>query len=172
MLILVHFWFINFINQYNIMAKQMAIEKTVYIDRNIHEVFNFLKETKNQDKFSVWNMKDPNMKKNYSGTDGTKGFVYSWDSTNKSVGAGDQEILDLNEDKRIDYELRFKRPMQNTGRSSFVLDKTNENATSVTWTFQSPTKFPMSLFAPIFKNILRKQINNSLQNLKELLEKK
>ena len=28
------------------------------------------------------------MKKNYSGVDGTKGFVYSWDSKDKNVGAG------------------------------------------------------------------------------------
>ena len=153
------------------MAKDMVIEKNVSINKNINEVFNFLRQTKNQDKFSVWNMKDPNMKRNYSGTDGTKGFVYSWNSKDKNVGAGSQEIKNISEGNRIDYELRFIRPMQNTAASSFVLDKIDENNTSVTWTFQSPTKFPMSLFAPIFKNMLGKQLNQSLQNLKALLEK-
>ena len=153
------------------MAKDMIIEKNVSINKNINEVFNFLKQTKNQDRFSVWNMKDPNMKRDYSGTDGTKGFVYSWNSKDKNVGAGSQEIKNISEGNRIDYELRFIRPMQNTAASSFVLDKIDENSTSVTWTFQSPTKFPMSLFAPIFKNMLGKQLNQSLQNLKALLEK-
>ena len=153
------------------MAKDMIIEKNVSVNKNINEVFNFLKQTKNQDRFSVWNMKDPNMKRDYSGTDGTKGFVYSWDSKDKNVGAGSQEIKNISEGNRIDYELRFIRPMQNTAASSFVLDKIDENNTSVTWTFQSPTKFPMSLFAPIFKNMLGKQLNQSLQNLKALLEK-
>ena len=46
------------------MAKEMIIEKTVSINRNINEVFNYLKQTKNQDNFSEWNMKDPGIKKN------------------------------------------------------------------------------------------------------------
>ena len=154
------------------MAKEMMIEKNVSINKNISDVFNFLKQTKNQDQFSVWNMKDPNMKKNYSGVDGTKGFVYSWDSKDKNVGAGSQEITNISEGSRIDYELRFLRPMQNTAVSSFILNKTGENNTSVTWTFRCPTKFPMSLLTPIFKNMLGKQLNTGLQNLKELLEKR
>ena len=154
------------------MAKEMMIEKNISINKNISEVFNFLKQTKNQDQFSVWNMKDPNMKKNYSGTDGTKGFVYSWDSKDKNVGAGSQEITNISEGSRIDYELRFIRPMQNTAVSSFILNKTSENNTLVIWTFRCPTKFPMSLFTPIFKNMLGKQLNTGLKNLKELLEKR
>ncbi len=154
------------------MAKEMDIEKNISINKNINDVFNFLKQTKNQDQFSVWNMKDPGMKKSYSGSDGTIGFIYSWDSKDKNVGAGSQEITNINEGSRIGYELRFLRPMQNTASSAFILNKTGENTTSVSWTFQSPSKFPMSLFAPIFKNILGKQINQSLLNLKELLEKK
>ena len=94
------------------MAKDMIIEKNVSVNKNINEVFSFLKQTKNQDRFSVWNMKDPNMKRDYSGTDGTKGFVYSWDSKDKNVGAGSQEIKNISEGNRIDYELRFIRPMQ------------------------------------------------------------
>ena len=154
------------------MPKEMIIKKNISINKNINEVFGFLKQTKNQDQFSVWNMKDPGMKKNYSGSDGTKGFIYSWESKDKNVGAGSQEITNITEPSRIDYELRFLRPMQNTGTSSFILNKSGEHITSVSWIFQSPTKFPMSLFAPIFKNMLGKQINQSLLNLKDLLEKK
>lgn len=150
----------------------MIIEKNVSINKNIKDVFDFLKQTKNQDRFNVWNMKDPNMKKTYSGVDGTKGFVYSWDSKDKSVGAGSQEIANLTEDSRIDYQLRFIRPMQNIASSGFILNKIDEQNTSVTWTFNGPTKFPMSLFSGIFKKMLGKQLDQSLQNLKALLEKK
>lgn len=152
------------------MAKEMFIEKSVVINKDVHEVFEFLKKTKNQDQFSLWNMKDPGMTKTYSGTDGTKGFIYTWDSKDKNVGAGEQEIKNLIEDTRIDYEIRFKRPMQNTAQSSIVTNKTQHDATSVTWNFASPTKFPMSLLAPIFKKMLGKQIEQGLQNLKKLLE--
>ena len=153
------------------MAKEMIIEKTVSINRDINEVFSYLKQTKNQDNFSEWNMKDPNMKKDYVGSDGTKGFIYSWDSKDKSVGAGSQEITNIVEGSRIDYQLRFLRPMKNTATSAFLLAKAGDNNTSVTWQFQSVSKFPMSLFASFFKKILGKQLNQSLQNLKGVLEK-
>lgn len=153
------------------MAKEMIIEKNISLNKNISDVFDFLKQTKNQDRFNVWNMKDPNMKKNYSGTDGSKGFVYSWDSKDKSVGAGSQEIININDGRRIDYQLTFLRPMQNTAASSFILSKIDGENTAVTWTFRGPTKFPLSLFASIFKKMLGKQLEQSLQNLKALLEK-
>lgn len=152
------------------MAKEMKIEKNVSINKNINDVFNYLKQTKNQENFSVWNMKDPNMKKTYTGVDGTKGFKYAWDSKDKNVGAGEQEIINIDEGSKIDYELRFKRPMQNTAQSSFLLNKIDENTTSVTWTFRGETKFPMSLFMPMFRNMLGKQIDSGLQNLKIVLE--
>ena len=121
----------------------MIIEKTVAINRNTNEVFNYLKQTKNHDNFSECNMKDPNMKKEYAGTDGTKGFIYSWDSKDKSVGAGSQEITNITEQGRIDYRLKFTRPMKNTATSAFILEKTRENNTAVTCPFQSMSKFPM-----------------------------
>ena len=149
----------------------MIIEKDITINKNIDAIFKYLKQTKNQDNFSVWNMKDPNMKKTYSGIDGTKGFIYSWDSKDKNVGAGSQEITNVIDNSRIDYVLRFERPMKNTAISGFVLNKIDDDSTSVSWNFIGPTKFPFSLLSPIFKKMLGKQISASLQNLKVLLEK-
>ncbi len=149
----------------------MIIEKNVTINDNVRDVFEFLKLTKNQDQFSIWNMKDPNIQKTYTGVDGTKGFVYAWDSKDKNADAGSQETTNIVEDSRIDYEIRFERPMKNIARASLILNKAGENSTLVTWFFRSPTKFPMSLFAPIFKNMLGRQLTEGLQNLKVLLEK-
>jgi hypothetical protein len=150
----------------------MKIEKSMDINRDSKEVFDYLKITKNQDNFSVWNMTDPSMKKTYQGKDGTVGFIYAWDSSNKNVGAGEQEITGIEEGKRIGYEIRFFRPMQNTGVSSFLINSKGKNLTSVVWTFDSPSKFPFSLLSPIFKRMLGKDLEKGLGNLKVLLEKK
>ena len=37
-------------------------------------------------------MMDRNVKKSFKGTDGTVGFVAAWDSDNKKVGKGEQEV--------------------------------------------------------------------------------
>jgi hypothetical protein len=149
----------------------MKIEKSIVINKNSGVVFDYLRITRNQDKFSVWNMTDPNMKKNYQGTDGTKGFIYSWDSTLKNVGAGEQELTAIEEGKSIDYVIRFSRPMQNIGKSKFLITSIEDERTTVIWIFDSPSKFPMSLFSPIFKIMLGKDIEKGLKNLKSILEK-
>jgi hypothetical protein len=115
-------------------------------------------------------MADPSMKKEYSGNDGSIGFIYRWDSMNKNVGAGEQETTALAEGKRIDFALRFFRPMKNTGTSSFLIEE-ESGTTKVSWIFDSPSKFPMSLFAPVFKRMLGKDLEKGLGNLKTILEK-
>lgn len=150
----------------------MKIEKSVEIKKSSKMVFDYLRMTKNQDNFSIWNMTDPNMKKTHQGTDGTVGFIYSWDSTMKNVGAGEQETTAIVEGKSIDYTIRFFRPMQNTGKSKFQITSLGDESTSVAWIFESPSKFPMSLLTPIFKKMLGKDILKGLTNLKNILEKK
>jgi len=149
----------------------MKIEKSIEINKSSELVFEYLKLTKNQDNFSVWNMTDPNMNKQYQGKDGTVGFVYSWDSTMKNVGAGEQKVAGIEEGRSIDYKVRFIRPMQNIADIKFQITKAAENKTLVAWIFDSPSKFPMSLFSPIFKKMLGKDIMKGLINLKGILEK-
>ena len=149
----------------------MKIEKSTRIARPLTEVFSYLKQTKNQDNFSVWNMTDPSMNKEYRGKDGTVGFIYSWDSTNKNVGAGEQETTVIEEGKRIGYEVRFFRPMKNVGKVSFMFSGQENGETVVTWIFDSPSKFPFSLLSPIFKRMLGKDLEKGLVNLKSILEK-
>ncbi len=149
----------------------MKIEKSIEINKSSELVFDYLRITVNQDNFSVWNMADPTMKKQYQGKDGAIGFVYSWDSTIKNVGAGAQEITGLEDGKSIEYMIRFSRPMQNTAKIKFQITRVSENRTVVAWIFDSPSKFPMSLLSPIFKKMLGKDLEKGLNNLKVILEK-
>jgi len=149
----------------------MRIEKSIEVRRNAGEVFEYLRFTMNQDNFSVWNMADRSMKKEYSGNDGSVGFIYKWDSSNKNVGAGEQETVAIADGKRIDFAIRFFKPMKNTGTSSFDISETGNGSCRVEWVFDSPSKFPMSLFSPIFKRMLGKDLEKGLGNLKALLEK-
>lgn len=149
----------------------MKITKSIEIKRGSSQVFDYLKFTRNQDNFSVWNMADPGMKKSHKGIDGTVGFLYSWDSTLKNVGAGEQEITGIEEGKCIEYAIRFSRPMQNTGKTKFQIISLGDNSTLVSWIFDSPSKFPMSLFSPVFKILLGKDLEKGLNNLKGILEK-
>src|SRR5436190_22481049 len=77
--------------------KGFTLEKQVVINRPKRDVFNYLKLIKNQEQYSIWVMKDPNIKIVYTGTDGTVGFTSSWESNDKNVGIGEQEIKKIDD---------------------------------------------------------------------------
>jgi len=72
--------------------KDYAVEREITINKPKQVVFDYIKYLKNQDYFSKWATMDPNIKKDYRGTDGTVGFVSAWESDNDDVGKGEQEI--------------------------------------------------------------------------------
>ena len=83
--------------------KELNIEDTIVINQPVEKVFDYIRHIKNQDNYSTWNMMDPDMKKEYSGTDGQVGFVYKWDSSKqKNVGAGEQEIKAIVPNKSLE----------------------------------------------------------------------
>ena len=54
--------------------KTYSVNRNIIIHRKTPEVFNYLKLIKNQDYWSPWKKKDPNMKQEFTGTDGEVGF--------------------------------------------------------------------------------------------------
>ena len=50
---------------------------------------------------------EPDMKKTYQGTDGTVGFISTWESKKENVGAGEQEIVNMIDGERIDMKTSF-----------------------------------------------------------------
>lgn len=153
--------------------KEYAVEREIIINKPVSEVFNYIKYIKNQDNYSTWNMKDPNMKKEYRGTDGTVGFVSAWDSQVDDVGKGEQEIKKITEGERVDMELRFYEPFQATDNAYMSVEAAGENQTKVKWGFNGKMPYPMNLML-VFMNMddmLGKELQTGLNNLKALLEK-
>lgn len=151
--------------------KDYRIERSIIIDKQKHEVFDYIKYIKNQDEYSKWNMTDPNMKKEFRGTDGTVGFVYGWNG-NKQAGEGEQEITGITDGERVTTEIRFKRPMQNVGHIYMNTEAHSDNSTKVTWGMMGKSPYPMNLMTAMLKGVLGKDLQISLNNLKALLENK
>jgi hypothetical protein len=148
-----------------------AVQRDITINKPKQDVFNYLKLLRNQDNFSKWAAMDPNMKKDYKGTDGTVGFVTSWDS--EKMGKGEQEIKKITEGERIDFELRFFKPMESTDAAYLSTEAISPAQTKVTWGFSGKMKYPLNvlcLFSSMDK-MLGKDFEVGLTNLKNILEK-
>ena len=150
----------------------MDVEREVVIDKPKDVVFNDLRLVKNHDTWSPWMRKDPNLVKQYKGTDGTVGFVQSW-SGNNEVGVGEQEIKNISEGSRIDYELRFKKPMEDTSAAYLVTEDAGAGKTRVKWGMNGKSPFPRNVFCLLLniRNKLGRDFDQGLSDLKARLEK-
>lgn len=153
--------------------KSYSVEREITINKPKQEVFDFVKFIKNQNTFNKWVLLDPKMRKDYRGTDGTVGFVYAWDSDNKDVGKGEQQITKIAEGERIDFEIRFEKPFASTAPAYMITESISQNQTKVKWGFSGTMAYPMNIML-LFVNIedmLGKDLDTGLQNLKGILDK-
>lgn len=152
--------------------EEYTIEREIMIGRPKADVFNYVKLLKNQDHYSKWVMTDPAMRKDFTGTDGTVGFIYAWDSENKQAGKGEQEITRLTDD-RMDTEVRFEKPFTGVAHPSVVTEALSPTQTKVTWIFKGTCNYMMRVMHILLnlKKVLGKDMQTSLVTLKNILEK-
>jgi len=154
-----------------VVKKDFTLQKQVFINKPKADVFNYLKLIRNQEQYSVWVMKDPNIKITYTGTDGTVGFTSSWVSDDRNVGIGEQEIVKMNDGESMEVEIRFKKPFEGTNYARTTVTSVNPNQTTVTNLFSGASKFPMNIMNLFMDKLVGKDMQQNLVNMKNNLEK-
>ena len=152
-----------------ILPKDQIIEKEIVINKPSSEVFAYIKNLKNQDLYGYWFTQDPQMKKEYRGTDGTIGFTTAWES--EKMGVGEQEITGIDEGKRVDFALRFKKPFEANNKTWMTTEAVGPNQTKVKWGFSGHSNYPMNLMSAMMQGMLEDQFQTGLNNLKAIMEK-
>lgn len=153
--------------------KDYKVERSVEIKLHKDTVFNYLVMLKNQDDWSVLGGMDNATKHTYTGVDGTAGFISAWESSNRDLGKGEQEIVSIEPGKRIDYKLRFTRPFKTESDVYIVTENAGEDNTLVIWGISGNMNYPfnvMLLFAEMDKS-MGDDFSKGLQNLKKIMEK-
>jgi hypothetical protein len=145
------------------------VRREIVINAPLQKVFDFLRFLKNQEKFNEWATTDADRKKEFKGTDGTVGFVYSW-SGNKKAGQGEKEIMNIIEGKRIDTEIRFVKPM--VARASIIMETEtiSDHQTRVFLTNTGRLNYPLNIMIPLAEKNFARHMDKSLSNLKNILE--
>lgn len=151
--------------------KNFTLEKQIVINRPKQEVFNYVKLIRNQESYSVWVMRDPKVRLTYTGTDGAVGFISAWESNDKNVGIGEQEIINVKEGESIEVEIRFKKPFEATNYALTTIAAEGNNQARVSNKFYGRSKFPMNIMNLFMGKIVGKDMQQNLQNLKNNLEK-
>jgi hypothetical protein len=150
-----------------------SVSREVTINRSKAEVFDYARKLEHQLDYSVWWKMDPKQVTKFTGEDGTVGFVAAWKSELDSVGSGEEEIVALQEGERIGFALRFKEPFESNASSEMLFAAPDSSKTKLTWSFNGDMTYPfnvMQLFISM-EEILGKDIEQGLQNMKTILEK-
>lgn len=151
--------------------KDYKVERAITINQPREKVFAFVKYLKNQDHYNKWLMMDPNARKEHRGTDGTTGFVLTWDSENKNVGKGEQQITLIKEGEVIDTRIHFIRPFEGIGLTEIRTEEVSGQQTRVKWGMSGKSTYPFNLMNLFIDKLLGKDLEESLGNLKNVLEK-
>lgn len=151
------------------MKRQHYVSREIIINVPLQKVFDFLRLLKNQEKFNKWATMGKDRKVTTKGTDGTVGFIYSW-AGDKSAGAGEKEIINIVEGKRIETEIRFTKPMKVAAALIFETQSLPGDQTKVRLSNAGTLQYPFNIMIPMLEKNFPKDMDASLSNLKNILE--
>lgn len=146
-----------------------TVTHTVTIKKPQKEVYDYVKNLKNQEVWSSWVLADPNIKLTYTGTDGTVGATQAWDG-NDEVGAGSQTITKL-DGERIDIDLHFIKPFEGDSKGASIIKAIDANSCTHTEEFYGNEPYPKNLMSILFKKFIGDSFEKNGENLKKALEK-
>lgn len=149
--------------------KEYRIERSTMIYAPRDTVYEQVRFFKHFHAWSPWSKIDDSMQWSIEGADGEVGAVYQWKG-NKDVGTGRQTLKSKSPD-RIDYELAFLEPWENTAPTWFEM-KEKGDSTQVTWVFNMHVPFPWNGMAMLtdVNSFVGKDFERGLGNLKKLCE--
>lgn len=151
--------------------KKFNVSRSIEINKSLPEVFQYLKFIKNQNEWSPWKKKDPNMQQEFEGVDGEVGFVSKWEG-NKDVGSGEQEITRIVDNDVVEAQLRFLKPWKSQSNAFTKVEYLGDERTKVTWGFSGVSKAPTNVFFLFFSmdKAVGKDFEEGLSSLKKILE--
>ena len=145
-----------------------SVERKVNIDAQPSEIYPYVVDLREWQKWGVWFKRDPNMKLEYSGPDRAIGMRSEWKS--ETEGNGEMEITQLEHNKRVLYRLYF--PEFDMGSSGVVEIESTDNGSTVIWRDEgSVDNNPINkLFVLMMDSMIGPDFEMGLENLKVLVE--
>lgn len=152
------------------LPRQYAVTVTTQIERPQAAVFDYVRMLRHQLQYSEWYQADRALQPMFTGEDGTVGAVMLWDSSNKDLGSGEQEIKHLAPD-HVGIELRFIKPIAGTCQLHNHFAALSPMRTRYTCTFHACARFPVNLPAHLIgRRFIRKAQQSTVDRVRDILE--
>ncbi|WP_338517250.1 SRPBCC family protein [Alteromonas gracilis] len=150
--------------------KEYSVERSITIDAAPADVYPYVVDLREWQKWGVWFKRDPQMVLDYSGPDRAIGMRSEWKSATE--GDGEMEITELEHNKRVLYSLYF--PDFDMGSTGTVEMKAVSDGTQVTWRDEGEVdNNPVNRYFVLFiDDLIGPDFEMGLENLKTIVENK
>jgi hypothetical protein len=120
--------------------------------------------------WSPWEDLDPELRREYSGSESGVGARYAWEG-NRKAGKGSMEIVGSTPE-RVDVRLTFERPWKATNAVSFMLAPAGDGETDVTWRMTGTQRGFAALFGKLISmdRMVGKDFEKGLTRMKSAAE--
>ena len=152
-----------------VLPQHSHVERSIAINAPPAQVWSWVSNFENFNKWSPWAALDPNTKYTFEGTPGTVGSKMSWVSDPSDVGSGSQQVTQMDKPKLVEVKLDFGADGKATAK--YILEKEGDG-TKFTWTFDGDMgNNPIGRwFGVMMDGMLGPQYEQGIASLKKLAE--
>ncbi len=148
-----------------------VVEKIVVVERPLEIIFDDLTNFNVYKQWSPWLEMEPDAETTITGEPGTVGHEWTWNGD--IIGKGKLTIVEINTYESITNKLEFYEPRKAEAKDIWLLERTEEGNTKITWQFKSDASYPFSRLSGILiKSSLSDSYEQGLENLKLYIENK
>ncbi|GAB4133037.1 MAG: hypothetical protein Kow001_25260 [Acidobacteriota bacterium] len=153
-----------------VLPRSITVERSATIQAPPSAVFPQIRYFERRQGWSPWRALDPTMREQIIGPDGITGAVHRWEG-NEAVGSGEEEIVGVDENRRVDTVLRLRGPFTVEAESWLVLEPQGK-VTRTTWGYHGDIPLFLNVLAPFvdFDQAIGSDFERGLRRLKELVE--
>jgi len=153
-----------------LLPDETTVSRSIVIEADAESVFSQINNFKKFQNWSPWAEKDKDMKIAYEGPVTGGGAKMSWQSQNREVGSGSQEIIESKPFEKIHISLSFEG--QKDAQAYFHLKTLQEKQTQLTWSFVSNHGTnPLNRYVGLMLDTwVGKDYEKGLANLKKWIE--
>lgn len=145
------------------------VTRSIVINKSVDKVFPLVNNFKTWTEWSPWLCMEPDAKVDVTGSGSDIGDTYSWEG--ELVGIGTIEHLQLERNKLINQEIRFKTPMESKSDVYWIFESLNDSTSKVTWGMKGEMPFFARFMTKMMEPLIGMDYERGLKMIKGLAEK-
>jgi len=153
----------------SIMPSKVFMERSIVVDANKIEIFNYLEDLRNFQQWAAWAEIDPNTKYTYEGALKGVGTQMNWYSENIAMGYGNLWIVSANPYNEINLKIQLREFAKPADMNLYFTK--DGDSTRITWDFQTDFYGFWKFYIPMTEEELGPDYEKSLLKIKRIFEK-